>query len=244
MFLESPPPVGNRLNPGDTFYFSCHSDLSCFNTCCRNKHLPLTPYDILRIKKHLGVHSDDFLDRYAVYRPDPASGFPILSIRMNERNAVCPFVTSRGCAIYDNRPTACRLYPLGRSSGKKEEGSSPDEFYSLLAVTHCHGLREQNAWTVSEWVKDQGLVPYVEMNDKMLDILFHPKRNPSTTLSESQQRKVMVACYNLDIFKAFVFETPFLEQFAVDKDTEERIKTDDQALLTLGFSFLKKALYP
>ena len=243
MFLESPPPEKDRLKQTDTFHFSCHNALSCFNTCCRNKHLPLTPYDILRIKGSLGIHSDDFLARYVVYRPDPESGFPILSIKMLGENAVCPFVTPEGCAIYHDRPTACRLYPLGRSSGIDPKKSKPEEFYSLLHITRCLGLGEKKEWAVAEWVKNQGLSPYIDMNDKMLDILFHPRRDPSTPIVESQQQKVMVACYNLDMFREFVFETLFLKQFEVDDDTTHRVKADDAALLTLGFDFLKKALY-
>ena len=77
----------------------------------------------------------------------------------------------------------------------------------------------------------------------MLDILFHPRRNPSTPIVESQQQKVMVACYNLNMFREFVFETPFLKRFEVDDDTAQRIESDDAALLTLGFAFLKKTLY-
>ena len=244
MFLESPPSHEKRLQATDTFHFSCHSKLSCFNTCCRNKHLPLTPYDILRIKNNLGIHSDDFLARYVVYRPDPESGFPILSIKMVQEETVCPFVTQEGCAIYADRPTACRLYPLGRSSGIDPEGGQPKEFYALLHITGCHGLREGKAWSVAQWVTDQGLSPYNPMNDKMLEVLFHPRRDPSMPLSEAQQQKVMVACYNLDLFREFVFNTPFLEQFEIDDNTAHRVKTDDTALLNLGVAFLKKALYP
>jgi Fe-S-cluster containining protein len=189
MFLESPPPHEKRLQPTDTFHFSCHRELSCFNTCCRNKHLPLTPYDILRIKRNLAIHSDDFLARYVVYRPDPESGFPILSIKMRHKEAICPFVTEKGCAIYPDRPTACRLYPLGRSSGIDSAEGKPKEFYALLHITQCHGLREEKAWSVAQWVNDQGLLPYIHMNDKMLEILFHPRRNPSTPINGSPTAK-------------------------------------------------------
>ena len=243
MFLESPPSHKNRLRPSDTFSFCCHSDLSCFNACCRNKHLPLTPHDLLQIRKNLGIHSDDFLARYVVYRQDPESGFPILSIKMTGENAVCPFVTPDGCAIYNDRPTACRLFPLGRFSGIDPKEKNPKEFYSLLQIPQCRGIKEGKNWTIAQWVENQGLLPYIRMNDKMLGILFHPKRNPSTPLTESQQQKVMVALYNPDIFREFVFETPFLKQFEIDDETAHRVKTDDIALLTLGFAFLKKALY-
>ena len=243
MFLESLTQEDERLQPMDTFRFSCHKELPCFNACCSNKHLPLTPYDILRIKSNLKIHSDDFLARYVVYRPDPESGFPILSIKMVGDDAVCPFVTPKGCAIYHDRPTACRLYPLGRSSGINPESGKPEEFYTLLPINHCEGLKEDKTWTISKWVNDQGLLPYIHMNDKMLHILFHSDRNPQVPLSETQQQKVMVGCYNLDIFREFVFETPFLKQFEVDLDTAHRLKTDNEALLNLGIAFLKKTLY-
>ncbi len=243
MFLDAPPPQEERLKPDDTFRFLCHKALSCFNSCCRNKHLPLTPYDILRIKKNLGIHSDDFLSRYGVYRPDPESGFPVLSIKMDDHNAECPFVTPKGCGIYPDRPTACRLYPLGRSSGIDPKEGKLEEFFSLLHITHCHGLGEEKVWKVAEWVNNQGLLSYIDMNDKMLGILFHPRRNPSTPIKESQQQKVMVACYNLDLFREFVFETPFLKQFGVDENTALSVKADDVALLDLGFAYLKIALF-
>ena len=118
MFLESPPPEKDQLKQtDDTFHFSCHNALSCFNTCCRNKHLPLTPYDILRIKGSLGIHSDDFLARYVVYRPDPESGFPILSIKMLQENTVCPFVTAEGVRHLPRPAHGMPLIPFGAIFG-------------------------------------------------------------------------------------------------------------------------------
>ena len=243
MFLDSPPPEEERLTLKDRFCFSCHDGLSCFNRCCRNKHLPLTPYDVLRIKNHLGLHSDHFLSEYAVYRVDADSGFPILSLKMSGPDAVCPFVTPKGCAVYENRPTACRLYPLGRSSRPDGSSNEIEEFYSLLPAPKCLGLQEDQIWTVSQWVENQGLLPFNQMNDQMLQIVFHSDRNHHGILDQSQQQKVMVSCYNLDVFREFVFETPFLKQFGVNQETADQVKRDDAVLLDLGFSYLKRALY-
>jgi hypothetical protein len=71
MFLEEMPAREKLLGLRDSFAFRCHEGLSCFNTCCRNKLLPLTPYDVLRLKVALGLHSDDFLQRYTAYSIDP-----------------------------------------------------------------------------------------------------------------------------------------------------------------------------
>ena len=59
--------------------FRCYPGISCFNACCRNKHLPLSPYDVLRLKRALRLDSDTFLVEYAVYALDSRSGFPVIS---------------------------------------------------------------------------------------------------------------------------------------------------------------------
>ena len=243
MFLDTPPPAEKRLDLTDTFSFSCHNRLSCFNSCCRNKHLPLTPYDILRMRKALNLHSDDFLEKYTLYRLDPNSGFPILSVKMEEKEGVCPFVGPDGCTIYDDRPTACRLFPLGRSSGVSQAGTAREEFFYLLDTPGCEGVKEKKVQSVVEWRDNQGLLSYIEMNDKMLGLLFHPKRDRTRRLDLPQQQKVMVACYNIDLFREFVFKTGFAEQNKIGKETSKRVMESDAALLTLGFTYLDGTLF-
>ena len=49
------------ISPQDTFRFSCSPVVVCFNECCRDLNQFLTPYDILRLKNHLGLSSGEFL---------------------------------------------------------------------------------------------------------------------------------------------------------------------------------------
>ena len=42
-----------RMDLDSTFKFSCHPKVSCFNQCCRDVNIFLTPYDVLRMKKRL-----------------------------------------------------------------------------------------------------------------------------------------------------------------------------------------------
>ncbi len=244
MFLESAPSPEKCLDLKDSFAFSCHKDLACFNTCCRNKHLPLTPYDTLRLKNALNLHSDEFLSRFTVYRLDKDSGFPIISLRMGDApQKACPFVAPEGCSVYNDRPTACRLFPLGRSSGISHESMTKEEFYYLLDIPGCLGLEEKKIWSVREWRDNQGLLPYTEINDRMLELVFHEKRDRSKPLDEHQLQKVMVACYNLDVFRGFVFKTGFLDLYEIDKETCSKVKNDDNALLNLGLAYLDRALF-
>ena len=42
-----------RLGPDDTFQFACHPGVSCFNRCCGDVNIFLSPYDVLRLKTGL-----------------------------------------------------------------------------------------------------------------------------------------------------------------------------------------------
>jgi hypothetical protein len=244
MFLEEMPAREKQLGMRDSFTFRCREGLSCFNTCCRNKLLPLTPYDVLRLKAALGLHSDVFLQRYTAYSIDPGSGFPVVPLSMQKNDGRnCPFVTEKGCAVYVDRPTACRLYPLARFSRPGDGATGPDVFYTLLDTQGCLGRGEESALNVQSWIEDQGLAPYLEINDGFMSIVFHPHRDRKGELTQAQLQKVMVACYNLDLFREFVFNTPFLDLFQVDPETREKIKKDDVVLLKLGIAYLKRALF-
>ncbi len=245
MFLEEMPARESHLGLRDSFTFRCHEGLSCFNTCCRKKLLPLTPYDVLRLKGALGLHSDQFLERYTVYSTDPGSGFPVVHLSMEKDDRLnCPFVTEKGCAVYADRPTACRLYPLARFSRPRVDAMGAEAFYTLLDTPGCLGRRERSDLNVQSWVEDQGLAPYLESNDRFMAVVFHPSRDRNGELDQGRLQKVMVACYNLDIFREFVFSTSFLDIFQVDPETREKVKEDNVALLKLGIAYLKRVLFP
>jgi hypothetical protein len=46
----------------------------------------------------------------------------------------------------------------------------------------------------------------------------------------------------MDRFRRFVFESRFLEVFDIDKEQVEKIKTDEIALMKLGFKYIKYLL--
>ncbi|MDZ7698611.1 MAG: YkgJ family cysteine cluster protein [Deltaproteobacteria bacterium] len=244
MILDSPPSDCNQLSRDDTFPFSCHPGLECFNTCCGNKHLSLTPYDMIRMKRALDMHSDAFLNKYVVYRAAPDSGFPILSVKMGKADKRCPFVDIDGCSIYEDRPMACRLYPLGRSSTIQANAASAlREFFYLLDTPGCEGVEENEIQRVEEWTRSQGLLPYIELNDQMLTLFFHPRRDRARPLHQKQQQKILVACYNTDLFRELVATRQFIEMFKIEKETLKRVQVDDVALLRLGFAYLRRALF-
>ncbi len=244
MFTRNLPESEARLGPGDTFPFSCHSGLDCFNTCCRNKQLPLTPYDVLRLKQGLKLSSDAFLEAHTLYWTDPETGFPSVCLRMGEGpDRACPFVSPEGCRVYDDRPTACRLYPLARAAGGQGGSRAPGWFAFLMDTPACLGRRERRVWSVEAWMESQGLEPYLRMNDRMLERVLHPNRRARAPLDERQVRTLIVACYNLDVFRKFVFETSFADAAGLEEAARERVAVDDTALLELGMAYLRQVLY-
>ena len=113
------------------------------------------------------------------YQLDPDSGFPIISIKMgDDTEARCPFVTPDGCSVYHDRPTACRLYPLGRAAGRSGTQEEWEGFFFVMDTPGCLGTKEKKIWTVEEWLGNQGLLPYIKMNDSMLNIVFHQNLPP------------------------------------------------------------------
>ena len=66
-----------ELNLDSEFQFHCHKGIACFNACCKNIDIQMTPYDIVRLKQRLEMNSSEFLsfphDRRAksTRRPTP-----------------------------------------------------------------------------------------------------------------------------------------------------------------------------
>ena len=124
--LEQSP----RLGPDDTFCFDCHPGISCFNHCCADVNIFLSPYDVLRMKRRLGMTSSQFLDTYTILPVHKDMKTPAVVLKMDAGTKRCPFLTDEGCGIYSDRPWPCRMYPLGLASQK----DTPDGWRGDLAV--------------------------------------------------------------------------------------------------------------
>lgn len=163
------------LERDEEFRFRCGPGLSCFTDCCSQIDLALSPYDVLRLRQGLGVGATEFLDRYVVVEKEEETAFPQAYLALvDDERCSCPFVTSRGCSIYQDRPGACRTYPLGRGARRTDDGTVSD-FYVLIGEAHCRGFNENQTQTSAAWLADQGLQPYNEFNDLTLQLLQHPR---------------------------------------------------------------------
>ena len=97
----------------------CHKRISCFNVCCRNINLPLTPYDTLRLKRRLGWESSEFAGRYATPYPMDCHDLPDLKMNVISGAAECEFLVEEGCAVYEDRSAVCRYCAFGSMGVRK-----------------------------------------------------------------------------------------------------------------------------
>lgn len=229
---------------GNSFRFDCHRDLECFNSCCADLRLILTPLDIVNIRKRLGISSSVFLDQYTETLKVEYSIFPMVKLRMEDNEShTCPFVSPEGCIIYEDRPTACRLYPIGRASSKIEGENGLREKFFIVTEQHCLGFRENRLWKLDEWLDHEGIRQYDEMNAQWIEITSSSNRLRGGSGLAKRLKMFFMASYNPDRLRDFFFESSFFSQFDVSDDLKEALKSDDLELLKFGFLWLKFSLF-
>lgn len=232
-----------RFTENDRFKFSCHKGLSCFTQCCADVTIFLTPYDIIRMKNRLRLSSDEFLSKYTLVPFNEKQQAPVVVLKMEDgEHKRCPFVSAEGCAIYEDRPWSCRMYPLGLAS-PKQDACDEGEFYFLMEEGHCRGFAENKEQTVWRWLEDQGILEYNKMGECFKEITLHPYFQKGGRLDPEKMEMLYLACYNLDKFRQFIFESRFLKYFDIDSELVERARNDDVELMKFAFQWLRFALF-
>ncbi|MDY7036224.1 MAG: YkgJ family cysteine cluster protein [Thermodesulfobacteriota bacterium] len=224
-----------RMDPEHIFKFNCYKGVSCFTQCCQDVTIVLTPYDVLRLKNALEISSDEFLDRYTIITPREKRLIPLVILKMIEDDKKCPFVSLEGCTIYDNRPWPCRMYPLDMN----DDGT----LRFITDATKCMGLNEKDEWSIGDWLVDQGIVLYDEMNALFSQITTPLHAQELDIDNPDIAKMIFMALYDLDKFREFVFKSTFLDRFEVDTMKVEKIKRNDTELLRFGIDWIKFGIF-
>jgi len=77
--------------------------------------------------RHIGGHLKD--------------GLPGLKMRTMDETPSCLFNTDDGCRIYENRPTACRYYPVALLSMRKQDEYTDSHSFAVVKEDHCQGTQ-------------------------------------------------------------------------------------------------------
>ncbi len=229
------------LTPNETFQFSCHPGVACFTDCCRQLDLALTPYDVLRLSKHMRLAPSDFLDQYALVEQEEGCAFPLVFLGMvDDGRASCPFVSATGCSVYADRPSACRTYPLGRGAFTTPDGNR-HEMHVLLTEPHCKGFNQGDHQDITAWQKDQDLATYNAMNDELLSILHHPRLKDGCQ-PEPREIEIFMALYTLDTFRNLLLDSSIALPISITDSECQELATEDLTLLRLGIRWLNHVL--
>jgi Fe-S-cluster containining protein len=236
--------VPTMLDLGSRLRFSCHKGISCFNACCKQADVTLTPYDIIRLKDHLGKSATDFLKEHTVpFRMDK-EGLPGVKLRTTDEGA-CLFMTEQGCSVYKDRPTACRLYPLGHMSMLATGSKTDETHYFLIKEDHCKGHEEDQEQSIAEYLKEQETADYDEMNREWLQLMLK-RRSMGPTVGrppEATLQMFFMCSFDMDRFRRFVLSENFRNTYDLEDSVYEVFEKEDISLMLFGVRFMKQAFF-
>jgi Fe-S-cluster containining protein len=144
---DSIAPTAYNLDRGSAFSYQCNA---C-SRCCHDKAIRIGPYEILRLARHLGITTTDFIARHT-----EAGGTVLLTRDENDR--ACVFLNREGCSVHSERPMVCRIYPL--ACAIEHDGS--EKFGHMIPHPETAGVHGTGA-TVADFLEQQGVAPYFEM---------------------------------------------------------------------------------
>jgi Fe-S-cluster containining protein len=239
-------PVMPEMLEGDkVIQFQCRKGIDCWNACCSNIDISLTPVDILRLSRRLGISTTEFLMQYTFpYELEP-NGIAGVKFKPVENGSACQFMRPEGCDVYSDRPTACRYYPVALLSMRRSDEFTDRNAYALVKEAHCHGHNEPRQLTIDEYRKEQGLVEYDELGRGWRQLVLKKKSSGPVvgTPSKRSLQLWFMACYDLDRFRDFIASTAFNEAYDIPWDEMQKILSTDDELMLFAFRFLRQTMF-
>ncbi len=233
-----------KLEPTDSFCFTCGPDVPCFTDCCRDINIMLTPLDVLRMARTLDLTTTELLDRHTLLPITKELHLPVVMLKMgDEPEKRCPFVSEKGCGIYESRPWSCRMYPVASALPPARAGVEPKPVYFLAEDDFCKGWDTKTEWTVERWRADQNVEEQESLEAGFRELVSHPWFIGGRALNPKQMEAFFTACYDLDNFRRFILESSFTNRFVLEDDLVEQLRTDDEALLRFAYRWMRFALF-
>jgi Fe-S-cluster containining protein len=243
-FMESPV-VPEQFDEDHVIKFRCHKDIECFNACCRNIDIMLTPYDIIRLKQRLGLTSSEFLKKYTY--PFDFGKNSLVGVKMEpvEGGTACQFMTEEGCSVYEDRPTSCRYYPVGLLSTRRADENVDRASYAIVQEDHCKGHFEEREITIRDYRKEQGVEEYDELGRPWRQLVLKMKSaGPSIgSLSKTSLQFFFMASYDIDRFREFIKSEGFGATFEIDDDLRQKLYEDDIELMRFGDRMIRQIMF-
>ncbi len=246
---EAPPPaspvVPTAFEGSAALRFRCRKGIACWNACCSNIDIALTPVDVVRLKQRLNLASWEFLREYAVPYEMEKDGIAGVKLKPVEGGTACRFMTPEGCSVYEDRPTACRYYPVALLSMRRQGEAFDRQSYAIVSEPHCLGHAEGVVRSIDEYRAEQGVVPFDEAARGWRQLILK-KKSSGPTIGKPSRRSLelfFMASYDIDRFRSFVASDAFSAMFDLPAEELREALTDDMALLQFGWRFLAQVLF-
>jgi Fe-S-cluster containining protein len=233
------------LEGGATLQFQCRKGIACWNACCSNIDISLTPYDIVRLKQRFDLASHEFLATYTVPYEMEQGGLAGVKLKPVDGGTACRFMNSEGCSVYEDRPTACRYYPVALLSMRKQDESFDRQVYAIVKEDHCLGHREPRTQTIDAYRGEQGVTQYDQLAHGWRQLILK-KKSSGPTVGKPSKRSLelfFMTCYDIDRFRSFVASEAFSTIYDLPPDELRNTLVDDVNLLQFGFRFLRQVLF-
>lgn len=243
--FASSPVLPQTFDANKIIQFQCRKGISCWNACCSNIDIALTPYDILRLKRRFEMGSGEFLKKYTVPYEMDQSSIAGVKLRPVENGTACQFMTDEGCSVYEDRPTACRYYPVALLSLRRQDETTDRASYALVEEPHCLGHQEPRKITVDAYRKEQGLVEYDDLARGWRQLILK-KKSSGPSIGKPSKRSLelfFMVCYDIDRFSQFVASDGFSTIYDLPAEELKNILCDDVELMQFGFRFLRQVLF-
>lgn len=238
---DSLPEIGEN----ERFEFMCGPEMPCFNRCCADVAIPLTPYDVSRITRNLELSSEDFLKTFTERNAIPETGITLPMLKMIPGpDAPCPFAGPAGCAIYEDRPGACRSWPLGRGSSLGEGGIK--QRYYLIRESFCQGFCQGRQYTPPQWQNHEGMATYNIYNDLYMRLSSRIAAS-GQPLERRLANMCFLALYQLDRFRELISAMKIFSRLELPEERQELIMENsakgDEAALIFAFDWLDLIIF-
>ncbi|MDH4284213.1 MAG: YkgJ family cysteine cluster protein [Gallionellaceae bacterium] len=239
------PVVPETFDGSKEIQFQCRKGIACWNACCSNIDISLTPYDILRLKRRFGIGSGEFLKDYTIPYEMEQGSIAGVKLRPVTNGTACQFMTPEGCSVYEDRPTACRYYPVALLSLRKQDEYTDRNSYALVKEEHCLGHNEPRRIAIDDYRNEQGVTEYDDLARGWRQLILK-KKSSGPSIGKPSKRSLelfFMVCYDLDRFASFVASDGFGGLYDIPEEEMHKILCDETELMLFGFRFLRQALF-
>lgn len=147
-----------KIGADESFTFHC---TQCGKCCIDRDDILLTPYDVFRISKELGIPPEDTVSKYGETYVGQSSHIPLVRLKPLGAEKRCPLLKEDNkCTVHNAKPVICAMFPIGRclripTDNLHTEELSTNRIEFILSKPHCGDNSE--AHTVREWLGKFGI---------------------------------------------------------------------------------------